>query len=242
MNVPVKRNASIGAYRKQYEQQRKQKIKKIAVAGFAFVALLLLVVSFFNSVTIVVPQSLSGAMLPLSLKYGITHLSMVHMRVVPDSELTSSTIADVMKREGASLCIWPNSINDGLGTTDKLGDLKEVAAKNYDRLMVMPYSTAVNPVDDSKTASTDGQGVIKGESSLNYGNSDGAEATAAAIKEAGGIPSNEELQNDTAKSKEEDQEQAAKKAEDAKKAAAKAGDSSGHAPEFWGGCKYSFSR
>lgn len=28
MNVPVKRNASIGAYRKQYEQQRKQKIKK----------------------------------------------------------------------------------------------------------------------------------------------------------------------------------------------------------------------
>ncbi|MDY2788842.1 MAG: hypothetical protein SOU05_05505, partial [Atopobium sp.] len=149
MSATVKRNTQVGAYRKQYEQQRKNKIKGILGASVAFAILALVVFSFFNAVTVVVPQSLSGAMFPLSLKYGITHLSMVHVRAVPDAELTSATIADVMKREGAKLCIWPNSINDGLGTTDKLGDLKDVAAKNYDRFMVMPYSTAVKTAENA---------------------------------------------------------------------------------------------
>lgn len=251
MSVPTTRSTSKGAYRKQYEQQRKHKVKGMIGAAVAFVIASLVVFSFFNAVTIVVPQSLSGAMFPLSLKYGITHLSMVHVRAVPDAELTSATIADVMKREGAKLCIWPNSINDGLGTTDKLGDLKDVAAKNYDRFMVMPYSTAVKTAENANTAastsdantsdntaastqSTDNQGVTKGEASLNHNEPDGAEATMAAIKNAGGIPSNEDLKNGTAKSKEEDQAEAAKKAEEAKKEAAKSGDSSKHAPEFWG--------
>ncbi|WP_028263760.1 extracellular solute-binding protein [Atopobium fossor] len=248
MSAPTQRNASMGAYRKQYEQQRNRHIKEIVAASVAVVVAALVAFSFFNAVTIVVPQSLGGAMFPVSLKYGFTHLSVVHVRTVPDEELTSTTLADVMKREGATLCIWPNSINDGLGTTDNLGDLKEVAAKNYHRFMVMPYSTALKPIEDAadaaastdaasdaeETSSSYDKGITKGESSLNYDEPDGAEATMKAIEAAGGIPSDEDLKNGTVKSKEEDQALEVQKAEDAKKEAIKAGDSSAYAPEFWG--------
>lgn len=143
----------VGMYRKQYEERRSSR-KKLLFALIPFVCLLGFVLfALGNSITLVVPASLAKTAQGLALNYGITHLSVVRVKVVPDEKLTSTTLAKVMKEQGAKLCLWPHTTTDGLPAQNKstrsdLADLTEVAKQHYDHMVCHPMPPDSSQVPD----------------------------------------------------------------------------------------------